>query len=299
MLRGSLEVVEFAPRQVAEDGAEPVDAPESDSIWVRLRLSRTLASCLSALASIALHALFVAPALWGSGVPPQFPERKSAGDTALQWIVLEASSAARTDTPPTPSAPALVAVGLPDASSAPSWSPPTSGAPKDKDLQPEDQSSLGVMYGRYVGQIQARIDRAWLRPRTAIGDPIFRCQVQIDQDHEGKVGAVTLADCNGDDRWKLSLVRAIERASPLPSPPTSAVFTRHILLEFRAIAYAPGASEDLYELAALAAASSDPQQHEQSERLFQALRGVSGSAQSHKVLELRIEGSNVEVEPRK
>jgi len=154
------------------------------------------------------------------------------------------------------------------------------------------------MYGRYVEQIQARIDRAWLRPRTAIGAPIFRCQVQVDQDPQGKVGPVTLLDCNGDERWKLSLVHAIERASPLPSPPDSAVFTRHVLLEFRAAGYAPGASEELYEPAALAIASAGPQQRRlQSESLLQALRGPSRSANSPKILELRIEGSSVEVEP--
>lgn len=298
MLRGSLEVVEFAPRQVAEGVAWAVDAPGPDGIWGRLRLSRTLASCLSALASVALHAFFLAPALWTSGRSPQHsPDRKFAGDTALQWIVLDASAITRTPAPPTLSSPALIAIGLPNALSAPSWMPPTSDTPKGKDASPEAQSSLGVVYGRYVGQIQARIDRAWLRPRSAIGAPIFRCQVQVDQDHQGKVGAVTLVDCNGDERWKVSLVRAIESASPLPSPPTSAVFARHMLLEFRAAAYAPGASDELYEPAALAVASAGPQQHGlQSESLFQALRATSRGGKS-KVLELRIEGSSVEVEP--
>jgi len=298
VLKGSLEVVEFVPRRVAEDAAGAVDTLEPESIWARLRFSRALASCLSALASVALHVLFVGPALWTSGAPPQHSsDGKNAGDTALQWIVLDGSSTTRTVTPPTLSAPALVAIGLPNALAAPSWAPPVSETSKDKDSQPEDESSLGAMYGRYVGQIQARIERAWLRPRTAIGAPIFRCQVQVDQDPQGKVGAVTLVDCNGDERWKLSLVRAIERASPLPSPPTSAVFAPHMLLEFRAAAYARGASDALYEPAALAAANAGPQQHRlQSEGLFQALRAASRSAHS-KVLELRIQGSSAEVEP--
>lgn len=301
MLRGSLEVVEFVPQQVAGAaavGSSDSDTRDCDGTWSRFRLSRPLASCLSALASVALHALFVAPALWTSGTPPQHsPESKYAGDSALQWIVLDESSATRAPKPPSLSPPALAAIGLPDMSSL-AWAPPAPDASKDKDSRLEDHSSLGVMYGRYVGQIQARIDRAWLRPRTAIGAPIFRCQVQVDQDTQGKVGAVTLLDCNGDERWKLSLVGAIERASPLPSPPTTEVFTRHVLLEFRAAAYSRGASDDLYEPVALAAArTSSETQRLQSENSLQALRAASRGAHAPKVLNLRIEGSSVEVEP--
>ena len=59
------------------------------------------------------------------------------------------------------------------------------------------QAGLAVLYGRYLGQIQARIERAWLRPRTAIGGDLLRCQVRIDQGRGGGVGPITLQRCNG------------------------------------------------------------------------------------------------------
>jgi hypothetical protein len=46
----------------------------------------------------------------------------------------------------------------------------------------------------------------------------------------------------------MSLVRAIQRASPLPAPPTPTVFTNALTLSFEAKAYGPGAREDEYEV---------------------------------------------------
>jgi len=276
-----------------------VDTPEPDGIWTRLRLSRTLASCLSALASVALHALFVAPALWGSGSPPEHsPAKTNAGDAALQWIALDDSPAAGAVTQASLGDPGLVAISLSDVLPSLSSATPVPEPPKDKSAQPDDHSSLGVMYGQYVGQIQARIDRAWRRPRTAIGAPLFQCQVQIDQDAVGRVDDITLLQCNGDARWKLSLVHAVEEASPLPAPPDPTVFTRHVLLQFRAMGYSAGAPPELYEPSA--ARVADARQEEagqQAQKAIEALREITKSPQSHKVIELRIEGSNVEVEP--
>jgi hypothetical protein len=155
------------------------------------------------------------------------------------------------------------------------------------------------MYGRYVGQIRARIDRAWQRPRTAIGAPIFECQAQVDQDSVGRVREVTLVQCNGDARWQLSLVHAIEAASPLPAPPSAEVFTHRVLLEFRATAYSPGAPSELYEPPGALPANYEAQQNERrSQEAFQALREAARASHPHRVIELRIEGSSTEVEPQ-
>jgi hypothetical protein len=35
--------------------------------------------------------------------------------------------------------------------------------------RPEDASARAAQFGRYVGQISARIERAWIRPRSPIG----------------------------------------------------------------------------------------------------------------------------------
>jgi hypothetical protein len=87
---------------------------------------------------------------------------------------------------------------------------------------------------RYLGQIRARIERAWLLPRTPIGAARFACQVRIEQDPAGNVTEVALERCNGSPRWQLSLVHAIESASPLPVPSDPAVFAHAIHMSFQA-----------------------------------------------------------------
>lgn len=215
----------------------------------------------------------------------------------MQWVVLEDSSraAAHSKAPSIP-LPTLTTIGVRDPLSTLALGLATAGASGAKNRQAAGPSGFGELYGRYVGQIQARIDRAWLRPRTAIGAPIFQCQAQIDQDHQGRVAEVTLIACNGDTRWQVSLVRAIQAASPLPAPPNQAVFTRHILLEFRAVAYAPGASADLYEPPGTAHELPSSADELLPEKVFRTLRDAS-RVQSGKAIALRIEGSKVEVEP--
>ena len=298
MVRGALEVVEFVPRQPTD--AARIDYPDrSGPIGSRLRLEhRALTSCAAALASIALHALLLGPALWASGSPPYPADRKYAGATALQWVVLDDAPAVAATKPVSPTSPVLVAVRVSDIFPTPELPASAPDASEDKNAQSDDRSSLGVMYGRYVGQIHARIDRAWQRPRTSIGAPIFQCQVQVDQDGLGRVDEITLLQCNGDARWQLSLVDAIEAASPLPAPPDPAVFARHVLLEFRAMAYSAGADAELYEPAGVSGVRANPGENgSQSQSAFQALREAAQGLHSGRVIELRIEGSKTEVEP--
>jgi TonB-like protein len=88
--------------------------------------------------------------------------------------------------------------------------------------------------GIYTGQIQARIDRDWRRPRTPVNEEkssvdvgeSFQCKAQIVQDVRGNVQEVMLPRCNGSLAWRNSLVLAIQHASPLPAPPSEN--TNHI-----------------------------------------------------------------------
>lgn len=298
MVRGALEVAEFVPRQ-AVDAAQVDCADRSGSIWSRRLLGQgTLTSCAAALASIALHALLIGPALWASGSSPHPTDRRYAGATDLQWVVLDDSPAVTAPKPISLASPVLATVSLSNILPTPELPASTPATSEEANSQSDGGSSLGAMYGRYVGQIQARIDRAWQRPRTSIGAPLFQCQVQIDQDSLGRVSEVTLLQCNGYSRWQLSLVHAIEAASPLPAPPDPAVFVRHVLLNFRAMAYSPGADAGLYEPPGVpgprAKADGDGPR---SQSAFQALREAASAANSRKVIQLRIEGSKVEVGP--
>ena len=110
-----------------------------------------------------------------------------------------------------------------------------------------DQSGHSLMFGRYMGQISARVERAWLRPRIVPKEGSFACRVQIQQDRRGMVLEVTLERCSEDLQWQASLVKAIEGAAPLPAPPDAAVFSNLLTLEFNSDAYVAGMSDQGFE----------------------------------------------------
>lgn len=121
-----------------------------------------------------------------------------------------------------------------------------------------DGAERARMFGIYSGQIQARVERVWRRPRTPVeegsdsaktakGVEYFRCQVQIVQDSIGNVREILLPNCNGSAAWQRSLVIAIQQASPLPAPPSRTVFSHRIGLNFTGYAYAADSSDDEYE----------------------------------------------------
>lgn len=110
-----------------------------------------------------------------------------------------------------------------------------------------DRQLQAALFGRYIGQIQARVERAWLRPRTPIGAASFECRVQLLQNKRGEVQEVTLQRCNGDVRWGVSLVQAIQRASPLPAPPDPTVFAESLQLSFHSAAFVSGGDGEGFE----------------------------------------------------
>lgn len=110
-----------------------------------------------------------------------------------------------------------------------------------------DQAGRALLFGRYMGQISARVERAWMRPRSSPGTASFACRVQITQDTHGNVEEVTLQECGEDPRWQLSLVQAINAASPLPAPPDPAVFSNLLTLEFDSDPYVAGGSDQGFE----------------------------------------------------
>jgi len=151
---------------------------------------------------------------------------------------------------------ALLAVDVDSADEAPSDSAPVAPAAGDPAVR-------ALMFGRYTGQISARIERAWTRPLSPVNDPTqtatrdtngviaaadeaFKCRVQIRQDARGNVQEVLLLKCNGTEVWRHSLVVAINQASPLPAPPTPTVFTRSLMMTFEAHAYQLASALDHY-----------------------------------------------------
>ncbi len=230
--------------------------------------NRMTVPLLGAVVSIMLHALLLAPVLLGAAnrVKPHPDNERSLSrsststDAAMTMIFIDEpeSTAAQHGQPPEATA-SLLAVPntllVPIA--APDIPVPTAIALSDNDANDTEEDAVveasgddpgrAVMFGRYVGQISARIERAWMRPRTPIESGRFACRARIVQDTTGVVQEVELRNCNGDARWQLSLVRAIQSASPLPAPPNPSVFAKTLILEFSSQSFTPGGDPEGFE----------------------------------------------------
>ena len=90
----------------------------------------------------------------------------------------------------------------------------------------------GVM-ADYILQIQNQIARNWNQPLSA--KPGLECRINVVQLLSGDVvdAKVDNAHCNGDDAVKRSIEAAVQKASPLPKPPSQAVFERNLIVTFR------------------------------------------------------------------
>ena len=85
---------------------------------------------------------------------------------------------------------------------------------------------------RWLAQIEARIQRAWIKPPSAQAG--IECIVRVTQVPGGEVTAVRVDSCSGGDAaLRESVETAVYRASPLPSPPNPALFDRNLILTFK------------------------------------------------------------------
>ncbi len=84
---------------------------------------------------------------------------------------------------------------------------------------------------QWAAAIQARIQRAWIRPPSARAG--LDCTVAVTQVPGGEIVAVRVLQCNGDAVVRQSIEDAVLRASPLPPPPDPALFERNIEVRFR------------------------------------------------------------------
>jgi colicin import membrane protein len=92
-------------------------------------------------------------------------------------------------------------------------------------------SRLAGLGAQWAQAIQARVQRAWIRPPSAKAG--LDCLVVVTQVPGGTVVRAEVRSCNGDDAVKQSIEAAVFRASPLPPPPDPALFERSLELRFR------------------------------------------------------------------
>jgi hypothetical protein len=242
-------------------------------------------TALGFFGTLAIHALIVPTAYFGTqrtkAHPPEVQEpgsiaqSKADSDESLVLITLPTiSNSSREMAQNLSSLPAVTKVAV---NSPISLDPPallnveilTLGEeqPSQAAVANADATEQARLFGIYTGQIRARIDRIWRRPRTPINehgadspansDESFQCEAQIVQDARGNVQEILLPQCNGSLAWRLSLVAAIREASPLPAPPSRKVFSRSIELNFVGLPYAPSTADGSYEVAAPQLAQSD------------------------------------------
>lgn len=229
---------------------------------------------IGTLGTLTLHAMLIQSVSFGSRNPkPRAPETQESA-SALSTSNADAVGLVLISLPTTVNAnqaatPSLVA-SLPDLSKMKVKPQIDADLPALFRLESlalsEDQASGSTfietdgaeqtrLFGIYTGQIQARIDRVWRRPRTPVtevggaGNPgeSFQCQAQIVQDGRGNVEEILLPRCNGSHAWQRSLLLAIQQSSPLPAPPSARVFAQTISLQFVGLPYVSNSSPEEYE----------------------------------------------------
>lgn len=83
----------------------------------------------------------------------------------------------------------------------------------------------------YMFAIRQTIERHWVRPANAeVG---LECIVNVRQLPGGEVVDVSIGRCNGDQTVKLSIVSAVRKSSPLPTPRDSSDFDRNLRFIFK------------------------------------------------------------------
>jgi colicin import membrane protein len=78
--------------------------------------------------------------------------------------------------------------------------------------------------------IENHVKRHWRAPLSA--RPGIECLVNVVQLPTGDVVSAKVGQCNGDDAVRRSIENAVLDASPLPRPPSQAVFSRSFTITF-------------------------------------------------------------------
>lgn len=254
--------------------------PPADCARKRSRISqKSYSAWIGAAGTLLLHALLFQSVLLGArAAKTQRPEAQGIGASHIRsraapsetLILLNLSTPVKSRSPLIPKLasagflPADLSMTLISPDPLPHFAHRADPSAEDKKAAPPldrgDAALRAALFGRYTGQIDARIKRAWQRPRSpvdrvqvasqssgrsdsrthALADEPFQCEVRILQDRQGNVQEVQLLRCNGSFTWRQSLVTAILAASPLPAPPSPEVFSDAVTLTFVARPLAGG-----------------------------------------------------------
>ena len=100
------------------------------------------------------------------------------------------------------------------------------------------QEQLNRVQDTWIEDISMKVRNNWdLKSKKVIPYDRWNCRIYIQQDEDGNVLDTEIQECSITDkrkanRIKKSLVKAVLKTSPLPSPEDETVFTRQIYFDF-------------------------------------------------------------------
>lgn len=230
------------------------EAPHAEDVWTELgfvytrqinprptqplRVSRPKMVLVSAaLLTVVVHAILATGMLFTTTSMSRIPNGHWDGSQAPS-VEVRSQLLLIPDTPSTPSAiverviipivPQLVALkidpyGMPNVE----FDAANESAAMDESDQTDGRTPATI----YRDQIKARIERAWYHTNDArLG--VGGCKVNISQSESGEVKQISFQHCLALPRWRDSLRRAIQQASPLPAPPDEKYFADEVTIEF-------------------------------------------------------------------
>ena len=100
------------------------------------------------------------------------------------------------------------------------------------------QEQLNIAQDSWIEDISKKVRENWdLQSKKVVPYDRWDCRIYIQQDEDGNVLDTEIQECNITDkrranRIKKSLVEAVLKTSPLPSPEDKSVFTRQMYFGF-------------------------------------------------------------------
>ncbi|MEO6080916.1 MAG: energy transducer TonB [Steroidobacteraceae bacterium] len=211
---------------------------------------RTAVGVMGVAATVLLHSLLFAVAIWGEGTHiARLPDAVGAGansgkmdgDSTERMIIIRLSPEIANPEPEPTLAPQLTTtpkVSMLEITGPDAIAPPPLEFDDEGEVTEASEAELIArtkMAGMYESQIRARIERAWTAPKAEPYAPPYSCRVRIWQRRDGQIEDVKLEYCEGSLPWTDSLVNAIYSASPLPGAPHPSVFVASFSLTFRSV----------------------------------------------------------------
>jgi hypothetical protein len=238
--KGHFHISVFAPVYASQGAPLPPEPGLLDLIGLPRRTIPGSVVCAALI--VGIHVAFLEPFL--AAAPTNRTTTATlagatfdSGDSSMQVILIDPSDSA----PPAPPLLAVTSEQLTPAILHLVIDPPSNLLLEDEDhsdsvTSPTDEVGDSKLAGRYLGQLNARVERAWIKPQTAIGSPVFSCTVEVHQDPLGNILKTTLLTCNGTPAWQQSLLAAIHSASPFPAAPDPSLVRRRLRLQFESTA---------------------------------------------------------------